>query len=181
MSALGASRPLGRVAAKVGLLNPQPTLSPADGNRSSCPKAAVTTGKASRLRRQHPQTGHPLRLYGIEEHIKRRDLSIADDDHIQACIVGRLAARPPIPTPAARHCGGSGPRRGGCKRSADGSRGDRQQICRGLRGRRICRVAHTARSLRYRGSQSLLGGAPHYPRRRLLEGCGEAVRGYGRA
>jgi hypothetical protein len=48
---------------------------------NKCPKAAVTTGEASRLRRQHPQTGHPLRLYGIEEHIKRRDLSIADDDH----------------------------------------------------------------------------------------------------
>ena len=63
----------------------------------SCPKAAVTTGEASRLRRQHPQTGHPLRLYGIEEHIKRRDPSIADDDHIQACIVGRLAARPRSP------------------------------------------------------------------------------------
>src|SRR5689334_19055683 len=60
--------------------------------RLYCPKAAVTTGEASRLRRQHPQTGHPLRLYGIEEHIKRRDLSIADDDHIQACIVGRLSA-----------------------------------------------------------------------------------------
>ena len=57
----------------------------------------MTTGEASRLRRQHPQTGHPLRLYGIEEHIKRRDLSIADDDHIQACIVGRLAARPRSP------------------------------------------------------------------------------------
>jgi len=69
----------------------------AAGNASSCPKAAVTTGEASRLRRQHPQTGHPLRLYGIEEHIKRRDLSIADDDHIQACIVGRLAARPRSP------------------------------------------------------------------------------------
>src|SRR5271170_1328059 len=63
----------------------------------SCPKAAVTTDEASRLRRQHPQTGHPLRLYGVEEHIKRRDLSVADDDHIQACIVGRLSARPRSP------------------------------------------------------------------------------------
>ena len=66
-------------------------------NDEVCPNAAVTTGEASRLRRQHPQTGHPLRRYGIEEHIKRRDLSIADDDHIQACIVGRLAARPRSP------------------------------------------------------------------------------------
>src|SRR5260370_21352947 len=48
----------------------------------SGPKAAVTTGEASRLRRQHPQTGHPLRLYGIEEHIKRRDPSIAVAHHI---------------------------------------------------------------------------------------------------
>src|ERR1700730_15569317 len=54
-------------------------------------------GEASRLRRQHPQTGHPLRLYGIEEHIKRRDLSIANDDHIHARVVGRLVARPRSP------------------------------------------------------------------------------------
>src|ERR1700741_703517 len=67
------------------------------GRDCICPKAAGTMGEASRLRRQHPQTGHPLRLYGIEEHIKRRDLSIADDDHIQACIVGRLVARPRSP------------------------------------------------------------------------------------
>ena len=56
------------------------------------------TGEASRLCRQHPQTGHPLRLYGIEEHIKRRDLSIANDDHIQARVVGRLVARPRSPS-----------------------------------------------------------------------------------
>ena len=62
------------------------------------PKAAVMTGEASRLCRQHPQTGHPLRPYGIEEHIKRRDLSIANDDHIQARVVGRLVARPRSPS-----------------------------------------------------------------------------------
>jgi len=65
---------------------------------ASCPKAAVMTGEVSRLCRQHPQTGHPLRLYGIEEHIKRRDLSIANDDHIQARVVGRLVARPRSPS-----------------------------------------------------------------------------------
>jgi len=27
-----------------------------------------------------------LRRLGIEKHIQRRDLSIADDDHIQACL-----------------------------------------------------------------------------------------------
>src|SRR5437870_13142609 len=68
------------------------------GRDCICPKAAVTTGEASRLRRKHPQTGHPLRLYGIEEHIKRRDLSIANDDHIQARVVGRLVARPRSPS-----------------------------------------------------------------------------------
>jgi hypothetical protein len=42
-----------------------------------------------------------LRRYRIEKHIQRRDLSITDDDHIQACVVGRLAAwpRPPGQTP----------------------------------------------------------------------------------
>jgi len=34
-----------------------------------------------------------LRRHGIEKHIQRRDLPIADDDHIQACVVGQLAAR----------------------------------------------------------------------------------------
>jgi hypothetical protein len=87
----------------------QRPLYPGGGSWPSCPKAAVTTGEASRLRRQHPQTGHPLRLYRIEEHIKRRDLSIADDDYISWA--ARRAA--PIPTPAARHCGGPGPRRWG--------------------------------------------------------------------
>src|SRR6266446_3979283 len=39
-----------------------------------------------------------LRRLGIEKHIQRRDLSIADDDHIQARIVGRLAAHPRSPS-----------------------------------------------------------------------------------
>jgi hypothetical protein len=42
-----------------------------------------------------------LRRVGIEKHIQRRDLPIANDDHIQARVVGRLAARsrPPSETP----------------------------------------------------------------------------------
>ena len=75
-------------------IDPLRTLNLRPGNRSSCPKAAVTTGEASRLRRQYPQTGHPLRRHGIEKHIQRRDLAIADDYHIQARVIGRLAGRP---------------------------------------------------------------------------------------
>ena len=62
------------------------------------PQSGRDDGRASRLCRQHPQTGHLLRLYGIEEHIKRCDLSIANDDHIQARVVGRLVARPRSPS-----------------------------------------------------------------------------------
>jgi hypothetical protein len=39
MTAFGASRPLRRIPAIVSFLNPQPALSLAGGNRSSCPTA----------------------------------------------------------------------------------------------------------------------------------------------
>jgi hypothetical protein len=52
-SGIGASRQLRRIPAIVSFLNPQPAFNLAGGNRSSCPKAAVTTGEASRLRGQH--------------------------------------------------------------------------------------------------------------------------------
>src|SRR6266513_4374586 len=44
---------------------PTPAIRPVRYCFRFCPKAAVMTGEASLLCRQHPQTGHPLRLYGI--------------------------------------------------------------------------------------------------------------------
>src|SRR5262245_4365733 len=40
-------------------------------------------------------TSAPWQLgrHGIEEHVERRDFAIANDDHIQARVVGRLTAR----------------------------------------------------------------------------------------
>jgi hypothetical protein len=118
---------------------------------------------------------------GIEEYVERRNLAVANDDHIEAGIVGRLATRAGAPGQTARVVESLRFAVRDISEVRMGRREDRQQTYREPRARRTCPEARRGCSLRYKAPRSRRGGAPRRPLRKLLEDYGVAVRECGRS